>query len=133
MLNPCRNCIVKANCTKECEPHNIFVKKAAMVVTFFTILTVSIIIGIVVLYFKFTILPIWIGSVILCHIIPNTSLEFSSMEIFLMGPFIIFMLIIAILTKKYIIIPSEYTRNKSKPLIQKILNFKVCDFKVWRA
>jgi len=51
MRNPCKKCIVRAGCSRKCKEYDIFSHKASEFLTFISLLSSSLILGPILLYF----------------------------------------------------------------------------------
>jgi membrane protein implicated in regulation of membrane protease activity len=119
MFNPCKNCMVKGNCTTECKTYTKYQKTMANTLMLITIPTTALTFLSLLIFFPSAGFIIWGGSVIFCHIIPIISKEVGFFVAVMIGPFLVVVFILATLTRPYVMRPVEYRKYKKRTKFQR--------------
>lgn len=125
MRNPCRNCIVKGNCSIQCKPYETYQTKMATTLIISTLIIMALIIVPLFIIYPSLALIFWGSSVIICHIIPAISNETTLFTAICFGMFLVPIFILAVITRPYIMTPKQYRKYKDRTFLERFMGINL--------
>jgi hypothetical protein len=120
--NPCKNCVVKGNCSIECKDHKKFQSNMAQVTALSTVAIFGVIVLVCVLYDIKLIGLFWISSFFISILIPKITADLNIFAHLILAPYLIITFLIALFMRKYVMRPVDYSKDKKKQFSKRILD-----------